>query len=380
MKHIIYLLTVICLSGSFYNLAPGISVSDIACGTLFVISIIQIMRKRWQVDQFSHYSMIYLPFMLLSAILSFEVANTIFLNYFRNYLWGLTVYFALANSIHNRDDLIICTRYLFIFLIIYLLNMQDLMQETFFEDLGTLDYKYGRNNVAFTALLFAIYFEFLYYSRLCRPYVFLGVILMLSIMEICASRFAILMAVISIVLYRISCKKRISKSEVLVYLSLIICAPIVFNFLLRFIDQSFFLESQNILADKLLGTKDDFWNSRIMEINVYPIIEFLNKKGPISIIFGEPTLVQHSFLSHSLITTGLVGCICFVYCQIKLLSWSYGYKKAGFFLYIVILVMILNDFIANARFIVCVNSVFYGCICALIYRYIVCYEDSNISM
>lgn len=105
--------------------------------------------------------------------------------------------FSLSNNIKSIQDIKKLIVIGSAFLVVFLLNYRTMMQETYSENLATLDFGYGRNNVAFTALLFSILFEFLYYTKLLKSYVLLGIIIMAVIIVFCSSRYAMMMLVIS---------------------------------------------------------------------------------------------------------------------------------------------------------------------------------------
>lgn len=378
MKNLVYLLIVGSLIGTYYSVAPGITYADFMCLLLLLISIIKYIQKQWVIDRFCKLSALYIPFMLFSAIINAEISNTVFINYFRNYLWGIVVYFALSNNIHCIKDIKKILLFGVAFMVIFLINYKSMMQETYYTNLATLDFGYGRNNVAFTALLFSIVFEFLYYTRLVKSYILLGIVVMTTIIVFCTSRFSMMMLIISFVIFRLFSYKKISISELITIICFVALGPIVYKIIITHIDSSFYAMSQNYLNEKINGAGDDFMNSRIMSINIDPIMHMLNFESLDFLLIGRPLYIQHSFLSHTLITTGIGGFLCYIISNIKLLKWTFKYKGDYLFLFIVVMVMFTNDFITNARFIIGVNSIFYGAICAIIYRYIIVNENSNI--
>lgn len=379
MKYLIYTLSIGSLVGTNYGIITGVTWADITCFVLFVISFFKYVSNRWKIDRFCKLSALYIPFMLGVAVINGTLMNTIFINYFRNYIWGIVVYFALSNSVKSIQDIKKVILMGSAFLFIFILNYRAMMQDTYFENLSSLDFGYGRNNVAFTALLFAIIFEFMYYAKLVKSYILVGIVIMASIIVFCTSRYAMMMFVITFLIFRFLSHKIITISEVITIVSLCIFGPIIYEFVISFADSSFYAYSQNYLNEKINGSGDDFWNSRILSINVKPIKRILEYEGTLFLFFGKPLAIQHSFFSHTLITTGIAGCLCYLITNIKLLLWSFQFKGVYLFLFIVIFVMFTNDFITNARFIIGVNSIFYGVICAIIYRYIVINENTHIS-
>lgn len=381
MKYVIFLLTICSLIGNFYNIAAGITWSDIAWVLILLISIYKYYVYEWDFDFFSKYSSVFIIIMLIAAFINGEFTNTVFINYFRNYCAGLVVYFALSNIITTKNDihlLLICG---IAFLVLFLLKCRTMMLDTFDENLATLDFSYGRNNVAFTALLFALTFEFLYYSGIVKSYILLGIFAMGLVIVLCASRFALMMLVISFIVFRIFSHKEVSRSEVIVLSLLLIAAPSIYFLLSSYVDSSFLDYNQTYLAEKVSKADDDFYEIRIVFNNIKPISEYYEKNGIIGLITGDAVSIQHSFFAHALITTGFVGLFVFIMSMVKLFNWSYQFKNEGFFLFVIIVTMYLNDFFTNARFIIGLNSIFFCTICAIIYKHILIteYEDFDIS-
>ena len=379
MRYIVYILIVGALIGSYFNILPGLTWSDVTSIPLLVISVLKYIQKKWKVDAFCRLSALYLPFMLISATVNADITNTIFINYFRNYFYGILVYFALSNSIRSIKDVKRFMLFASVYLVVFLLNFRSMAINTQYYTLDTLDFGYGRNNVAFTALLMAIVFEFLYYSKIVKAYILVGVVLMAFIILFCASRYAMIMLLVSFVLFRVFYKK-ISLYEILTLTGLALISIYIFRHLTSTIDSSFVEYSQNYLKDKVNGAGQDFFSTRIMSINVIPISEtFSTGNILVNLIFGKPLAIQHSFFSHTLITTGILGFMCYIITHLKQLVLAYKYKGIYFFLFIVVLVMFINDFITDATFIVGVNSMLYGAICAVLYNFIKINENANIS-
>jgi len=217
------------------------------------------------------------------------------------------------------------------------------------------------------------------YTKLLKSYVLLGIIIMAVIIVFCSSRYAMMMLVISFLLFRFLSHQKVYGSEIFAISLLIIIGPILYKYILTFVDSSFYEYSQSYLSEKINGAGNDFWDSRIMSINVKPIQHMLEFEGSTFLFIGKPSAIQHSFLSHSLITTGIAGCLCYLITNIKLLNWAFQFKGKYLFLFIVTMAMFANDFITNARFIIGINSIFYCILCAIMYRYIIINENINIS-
>ena len=379
MRYLVYILIVCSLIGTNFFVSTGITWGDIFCAILLLISILNLIQRRWIIDRFCKLSALYLPCMLIAAIINGEVTNTIFINYFRNYFWGVLAYLSLSNSINSIKDIRRCLVVSIAYLVYFLFNFRVLMQNSSYDTINTLDFGYGRNNVAFTSLLIAVFLEFLYYSKLARAYILLGVVLMAIIILFCASRYAMIMLVISFLIFRVSSKQRINLTEVTSFAVLAVIGFFIYNFVIGFIDTSFYEYSQTYLTEKLSDARADFWQTRVMAINVKPITEMLSSGNYLFLLFGSPIAVQHSFLSHTLITTGVVGCLCYLISHIRLLVWIYKFKGVFLFLFIIVMVMFVNDFITNARFYVGVNSILYGAICAIIFKYIRIIGNTSLS-
>lgn len=379
MKYIIYIITICSLIGTQFPIRSGVTYADVCCAILLIISAIKFIKRSWKIDQFCKLTIAYIPIMFLVAIVNSDITNTIFINYFRNYLWGVVVYFALSNSIHTIKDIKVILSYSILFLLMFLLNYKGMIQESYYESIATLDFGYGRNNVAFTALLIAIVFEFLYYSKLAGSYILIGILLMSIIIVFCASRFAMIMLVVSFIIARLFLHKRLSIYDFF-SLSLLLAIGLYFyNYASNLVDPVFYQNSIDLLTEKLVGTTDDLIDTRIYLINIVPLSNTVSTDGFGFLLFGKPEAIQHSSFAHTLITTGILGFSVFIITNIKILFLTFRYKGVNIFLFIVVLVMFINDFITNARFIVCMNSILYGVICAILYRYILVNENIHFS-
>lgn len=372
------MMVVLCLIGTYYPIAPGITLADYICVPLFIVSCYKILLKRWGFDIFFKLTSIYIICMLLSALFNGNLFNTTFINFFRNYTYGSIIYLVTVNCLKSYKDIKVLLFFFLAYVLVFLFNYQTMMQDSFSQDLAHIDFGYGRNNVAFTAMLLAIFCEFLFYSKLLKSYIVLLIPLMLLIMVSCASRFAFIMFVTSFIVYRIFAKTGFSKRELFTIVLLMLVTPFVSSLLMNYIDSSFLSSSSEYLTEKVNNADDDFIHLRIFAINLIPIEKFYNENGLGHLLLGDGVSIQHSWFSHTFITTGIVGLICYIKTNIELILWSFKYKGVGLFLFIFITAMISNDFITNARFIVNVNSMLYALLCAIIYKYIELNEN-NIS-
>lgn len=379
MNFFYLLLVLACLIGNSFSLDKGITISDPICVFFAVIAFYKVFTKSWHMDSFFKLTVGYVPFMLFSALANGTILNTVFLNFFRNYIFIPVIYLIVINSINSSKDLKLFCFLIFIYVVFFLSNFSTAMQDTYYQDLNQIDFEFGRNNVAFVSLLLSIFCAFLYYSKLFGKYVLLLIPFLVLVMVSCASRFAIIMLVLGYLIFRLFSKTKISVSEVCILFFLVLLTPYFMRVMNSFVDETFFAMSQEYLEEKLNNATDDLYQTRILSINYKPIILFMSLVDVSQILCGDGVSIQHSFVSHTIITTGVFGFLYYIFSFFYLSKKAFCHKQAGMFLFVLFITMNINDFVTNARFIVGVNSLLFAAIAATIYKYILLNEDSYIS-
>ena len=99
--------------------------------------------------------------------------------------------------------------------------------------------------------------------------------------------------------------------------------------------------------------ENDLVETRFYLINIQPILEYFNSFNPIQIILGNGVSVQHSFLSHSLIVSGMLGFL--VYLKRFIIAGKIALNSLkeeiaivdSKFLLLITIVILSNDFITN---------------------------------
>ena len=101
---------------------------------------------------------------------------------------------------------------------------------------------------------------------------------------------------------------------------------------------------------------EDLISTRFYLINIDPIINNFEKFNILQILIGDGVSIQHSFLSHTLIVTGLLGFMIFIKKYYLIIKDSFRLIKKGVsnniskFLILTILIVLINDFITNVSF------------------------------
>lgn len=369
MRLLVYTLSIGSLVGTYYQIADGITYSDIFCALLFLITIWNVGLRKWHTDKIFRLMAGYIPIMLVSAIINNTLLNTVFINFFRIYFEGCLVYFCLSNVFKSQKDIRSFLFLMSIYVVAFLINFRDLLASSFIvSNFTEIDFGYGRNNVGFTALLLTILVEFCYFTRLMSKYVLILIPVFIVVVLFSASRFSTIMLIGSFLLFRILSGKKFSFKEICLYVVVILVFPVIMNYVMQFGDKDIFQFTQDMLASKMDNVGEDAFDVRVISINVKPIEAACQNFYLHNYIFGDGISVQHSFFSHAFITTGIIGLLYYLIYNAKLLRWSFRFKGVDIFLFILLLVMLANDFITNAHFMIPVNSILFGTICAVMYK------------
>jgi len=365
-----YILLLSSLIGTSFSIAAGITFGDVFCLLLMLQAVPKLLKKKWRMDFFFKVSFTYVIMMLLSATLNGTLTNTIFINFIRIAFDGCLVYLCLRNTLKTEEDVKLFIKIMLIFPLFFAVKLKQILESTFNPDVLSIhevEFDNGRNGFGFTALLYLLFVLLAYYKNFLNrlPSLIICTFL-LGCIYFSVSRAAILLALITIVMYVITVElKRISTHQVVIYLALLLFIPIILHMLSSYISLGVLESGQELLESKMEDTGSDFIDIRIYFINIIPIKESFRQFSLLQTLFGDGLTVRHSFIAHSLIVTGLIGFIVFCY---SILVPMFHYWRKGFlgksFVYVMAL-MLYNDFLTNARYIIHENTMLYMIICAI---------------
>ena len=369
MKNLIYLLISASLIGYHFTIKPGVSYADFFMCILLVIMCLKIISRKWELDKFALLNLGYVFIMLFSSFLNQTFTNTIFINYFRIYFYGCVAYICLFNSLKCKTDLIRFLLFFSLYLIFFAFNTRDFIMLSQESDVSnyqdfTSSLSYGRNNWGFTGLLFIIFTLYLMLTKQIKTWQSVLVLgLSVLVIFLSVSRMSILGALIVFV-----CFCFIGKKNRLTILFSAVVVYFLVSFLMDFVSEEVLDSELGFINEKMDNASDDFYSTRVYSINILPLSLFYEKADLIQFIFGDGISIQHSIVAQTLMSTGIVGFIYFLFAHINLFLTYLRKSQQDKMTALLIFIFIANDFITNSRFIILVNTLLYSTMCAYFIR------------
>ena len=376
IKYIVYSLICASFIGVYFTLDKGITYADVFCPILSLFALFGLVTNRWHLDNFCRINIGYAAIMAFASILNLSFTNTVFINYFRIYLYGIVIYCCTYNSIRSKRDLKKFLFIIFLFFLYFLVNLNTIVQFSF--EVGEGDYSslsnhiiYGRNSLGFTAILFSLLSLFLYSIDIIKIY-------MCSAVLLSASRFSVIAFIIILVYFLIVNSRQKGVVGILKSIVIMIAFPLLAGYLFSFVSSDVLSTGIDLLTGKMEVIDSDVEDVRIFAINVRPILNWMADAKIINYIIGDGSFIGHSIFAHTLISTGIIGLIYYMYTNIKYLTVNFlGKTVFNKFTFLVVSIMIMNDFITNSRFIILLNNMLFMLIVAFISKSKIIYFYRN---
>lgn len=375
------------LIGTNFNVAPGISWADFLNAFLALICIWKLGVKKWEGDLLSNFTLVYIIILIFSSVLNLTYNKTQFVNYLRIFTCGWIVYIVVRNSLYTKEGLRIFSIMFIFYSIFFLMYSRDILFQSMSEahSFHTLDFGYGRNNWGFTNLLHLIFISFLLYKVKLPKYIkilaycqfpFLAFNIYFS-----ASRFALITLVGFIVFFRFWMNKRVSLKEGIALGLLMLIAPFLIMNLEATIDSNFLEGSKHVFESKIDNTEDEVMSGRLYGLNIEPIENYVSNPltGIEGILIGDGLSITHGVLSHTFIATGLIGFVYFFIYNLYLILYYFRKNRIGIFIAAVLIIMLVNDIMTNARFIIYINNLLFMIILAFLVNRLKINENDIIS-
>jgi len=383
MIHIILVFS--ALLGTQFNIDAGISWADVFCAVLGIEALYKFYTKSWRLDIVSKYTLGYTIILFISSLVNQTIAQTQFLNYFRIFISGLIIYIVVNNTLKQNKSFkafsIAAIIYSLIFIFMSRSNLQNSMITA--ENFASLDFSYGRNNWGFSNLLIIIFLTFIITKvRISKPLKILAFLLfpfLIFNVYFSASRFSLLSLIFFAIFVRVWINKPLSFKEFALIIGIILVFPIVSSYILEGFGSNFIEQSRLIFENKIDRTVDETMTGRLMALNLLPIVDVFSKKGFEYFILGDGISVTHGILSHTYIATGIMGLLYFVYYNCLLSIHFFKIRGVGYFVTFLILIMLANDIMTNARFIIGINNMLFMMIMAFLNNIIKYGGNSRIS-
>ncbi len=372
-KYIIYSLISASLIGVYYSIDKGISYADIFCPILSLFALYGFFSNRWKTNLFCRINIGYAVIMAIASVVNITFTNTVFINYFRIYIYGIIIYYCTYNSIRSRKDLKWFLFFISFYFVYFLININSIVQSSFI--VGEGDYTslsqqiiYGRNPLGFTAILFSLLVLFLYTTKILKFYI-CSIILGMSafVIVLSASRFSVITFVLVLLYFLFVTYRHIGFGGFIKSIVIMLAFPLLASYLSSYVSSDILSSGIDLLTGKMEVIDSDVENVRIFAINVDPINNWMKSAKYLNYLIGDGLYIGHSVFAHTLLSTGLVGLAYYMYTNIKFSIVSYNKGTVyGKFLFLVVTVMLMNDLITNSRFIILLNNMLFMTIVAVI--------------
>lgn len=385
MPHfLIPLLAFAAIVGVEFDIAPGITYGDIFCGILFAIVIAKFVRGSLKVDRISKYTLGYVLVIGLSGLINGTFSSTVYLNYYRCFTEGWIVYIAVISSISDKKDYKAVSILFFLFALYFIFYSRNMLVIAAVElpDIKGMVLDYGRNNWGFSCLLLIIALSFVSFrGRLTHGMICLLILPVLVFFVIfSASRFAII-SLAFFILFSLYWEvgQWVTLRNLLLVGAIAFCAYFyIFPLLETIVGSDMLSSSFSLFQDKIKRAGEDAVDLRVVELNIRPIQDAYRDNGVLQLFFGDGITVTHGILSQIFVSTGIVGCVYFLIYNFKIIATYIKRGVNGQFLSIVVLIMFLNDFFTNTRFMVSRNTMLYMLILAYVESYLCLFETRQI--
>lgn len=347
-------LTMFSLSDNKLSLTYG----DIVLPIVFLLFIRDVINKKIRLERFGRYFMYFVILLLFTGIVNSTFLDGPFLNIFKTSLISLVFYLWSYSLVYrnklNGDQFVIGIG---LFSIVFILLTWPQMQQAWsmsslgFTNYQVFDSSLNLNTWGYMVVLFLVISLYGWSNNIFKKLSIIGVFIFSFFIILSFSRSAYALTIFSFLWVLIFVQKLNIKK---------ILFPVVVLFVLFiFLDgisyiQSFIPDSANQFWErKANNAQNDLIETRFYLINIFPIKENFSTFNFFQLIFGDGVSVQHSWISNSLVVTGIIG--FFVYYK----RFSIGFYKSlksniytnssvnQRFLFLVLLLTIVNDFITN---------------------------------
>jgi len=345
-------LSLMRINGLPFSLTWG----DVTFMAIFFIFVIDYIKGYIFFNKFSRLFIFYNLLLIISALINGNLTAGPLLNILRTNVEGF-VFFSYIYSLISRERI---TKKIFFkgslvlfisFSVTTIPQLQQMWASEGFTNYQVFESSLNLNSWGYIMYLFFFLSLVSYLNGIFKPYSVLAASIIAGMMIFSFSRNVYTISIITlawIIFYilKIDIKK------------LIIPVVLIFTIFV-------FLDFQHLLNLTISEEASDFWNiksqtyqndlvnTRFYLINVLPIQEIFYNFNIFQIFFGDAISVQHSFIAHSLIVTGIVGLFLFLYRFLSAFRYaritnSCITKHTSKLLMIFIITFLLNDFITNS--------------------------------
>lgn len=328
--------------------------------SLFIVLLFinDLFKNYYKFPRYAKYWMFYIIILFVSAIVNLTFFEGRFLNIFKTNIVSL-IYFIILYSLVVKNEIKIKTLMsgIMVLGLAFLVKTWPEMQKAWaiaeneFTNVNIFDSSLNLNTWGFILILFLIVMLYSWVSKIHARVAIISCVILVVFIFFSYSRAAYSLTALVLIWSIFYINKSNFKNLILPVLLIGIIFIFrnqlnVFNFNIS--------ESALSFLDKKSGNySEDLINTRFYLINIKPFIESYESFNPLQMLIGDGVSVQHSFISHSLIVTGILGFIVFMKRFLYAVKYCiYRIKKnsnvvPAKFLILIILVVLINDFVTN---------------------------------
>lgn len=353
-------LSIIEISGLSFSLSWG----DFTFVFVLLMFVFDLFRGQIIFNRFSRFFLYYILLLIFSATLNGSLLMGPLLNILRTNIEGF-VFFTYIFSLISRAK--ITKTIFFIGLLILFIafsfntlpQLKQMWASTGFTNYQIFESSLNLNTWGYVMYLFFFLALVSWLNGTFKLYSLLTAFIISVIMIFSFSRNVYVLSIVTlawIVIYvlNINIKKLVIPIVLISVLFIFVDFQQLFN--LKFIDAA-----TDFWNNKSKTAQSDLIDTRFFLINIYPIQEIFSKFNVFKLFFGDAISVQHSFVAHSLIVTGLIGLFLFLYRFIYAFYFAikvqkYISKRTAKLLMLFILIFLLNDFVTNTSVLLPISS------------------------
>lgn len=322
---------------------------DLVGFILLIYFFDQVVKNKLKINDYAKYYGIWLFILLFSSLINLTYLEGPLLNVFKTNLFCLIYFILIYNKlIENKVNIKVFLITNIILWGVFLIKTWGELNKSWgdngFTNYQVFDSSLNLNTWGFILVLFLILFTYACFKNIYRNYFILLSTITLVLIIYSVSRTSYILSGF-IIFWIFSIIKKGKLIYGIIPLLIIILIPYLFSLLPE--------GAMPFLERKLATGQSDFINTRLYMINIDPILINFDKFNLVKILLGDGLSVQHSFISHNLIVTGLIGFSLYLaryYFLLKNATTSLKKEKSileSKYLILIILVININDFITN---------------------------------
>lgn len=358
MKFYLILTTIFLTLFAVLDVGISLSYGDFSASIVLIFFLNDLFSSRLIINKFAKFWFYFIFFLFLTSLFNFTSFDGKFLNIFKTNIFSLII-FIYVYSLLKKNKLsyknILFGTYILaaIFLIKTWPEMQKawLLSDNNFTNVNIFDSSLNLNTWGFVLVLFLV-FSLYFYSRNIYKNISISVSLLLLIFiffSYSRTAYGLSAFIISFTLLYVN---KVSLKKI-IPLFVLVALIYLFKEQLNFFNFKVSNAAIEFIEKKGNSSGSDLVNTRFYIINIKPLEDAFKELNVFQFFVGDGLSVQHSFVSHNLIVTGLIGFIIYLkrfkytlFYALEGIKKSYSVVSAKFIL-LLLIVILTSDFLTN---------------------------------